>query len=244
MTSLWTNGDTLTATKLNKSFNTGLYVDRGTPSVVGEGYFAYDGDADSAGRPVLLLSSDGATWDQQIELKCNKNVAGGYVGLDANTTLPANQLPAQINNTSWNARHQNRTVIAGTWGEAYDASQTDYDPQLVEDNTNYNMVYNISSSNLDEINYASIALNAGTYKVTITAQKSPSSGIVKVYHSTNLLSTFDLYNATDLHNTKDSQDYNLVSYTSGAIRVVVDGKNASATNYFAYISRIEIVRTA
>lgn len=244
MSQLWTDGDSLSAAKLNKSFNTGLYADRGSPSIVGEAYFAYDGDPDSAGRPVLLLSSDGATWDQQIELKCNKNVAGGYVGLDANTNLPNDTLPSQINSMYWNARYANKNIIAGTWSDDYDVLQVDFDPMLVSDSTQYNLIYNVAGTDQDEIDYESITLNAGTYKVTVTAQKSPTSGILKIYHGSNLISTFDMYSAGNVFNTVDSQTYQPVANTTGAVRLLVDSKNPSASNYFAYLSRIEIVRTA
>jgi len=57
---LWATSDVITAAKLNKSFNSGLDADKGSPSVIGEAYLATDTN-------LLYYSLDGTSWGYMIE---------------------------------------------------------------------------------------------------------------------------------------------------------------------------------
>ena len=63
---LWITSDIITAAKLNKSFNSGLDANKGTPSVIGEAYLATDTD-------IIYYSTNGTSWDKRFLNAQDKN---------------------------------------------------------------------------------------------------------------------------------------------------------------------------
>jgi hypothetical protein len=160
--------------------------------------------------------------------------------VDANDRMPAAMAPTKILNSYWHASNDEKTVVAGTWVQTNDASQTDYDP-LINPAAGY--VYNTSSANSDEIHFGSLGLNAGTYKVSVSYVKVNNTGILEVLHGTTSLGTQDTYAAATTYNQVVSFTYSPATYVSGNFRIKLNGKNGSSTAYRLYVSRIEIIRT-
>lgn len=88
MTSMWTNGELITAAELNKWCNTGLDSAKGTPTVIGEAYLATDTNK-------IYYSTNGTSWDQTVTMKLN-NILRGITP----TAVQWGTTPTSLSNTT------------------------------------------------------------------------------------------------------------------------------------------------
>lgn len=165
-------------------------------------------------------------------------VALGLV--DANDRMPAAMVPSKILYQYWHASFDEKTVVAGTWGTAADAGQTDFDPSIIA-SAGTGLTSGATNNN-DEIHFGNLTLTPGTYKVTLAYLKSTDTAIVEVLHGTTSIGTQDQYGAIT-RNQVVSWTYSPTTTVSGNLRFRANGKNASSSSYRCYISRLEIIRT-
>lgn len=160
--------------------------------------------------------------------------------VDANDRMPAAMIPTKVLNSYWHASADEKTNVAGTWGQTNEALQTDYDENLV---TQAGLMANNSThTDNDECHFGTITLNAGTYKVSFATRKGASMGIMEVLHGTTSLGTYDCYGA-DAKNIVSSFTYSPTTRVTGNLRLKCSGHNASSDDYFVQVSRLEIIRT-
>ncbi len=166
-----------------------------------------------------------------------KDVASGIAGLD---TLLA--LSAYRTRSSVGIFGNNYTVVQGNWGFLTDGQQTDYESAFV---SSAGALASYSpSTDLDEIKWPDIVLNAGTYSIKIVVTYSPDAGILELLHGTTSIGTSDLYAVSVSRNVVITMAYSPTARASADFRVRCNGKNASSSNYCNRISRIEIFKTA
>jgi len=114
----------------------------------------------------------------------------------------------------------------------------------VENNSGYNgQIVNSSGNNGDSCSW-DFWLEKGTYKILILYKKG-DKGIGDVYFNDSEEASIDFYNA--------AAQYNLIEEITGLsvttaglqnLKFIVDGKNASATNYTLALNSIFIIKTA
>jgi hypothetical protein len=161
--------------------------------------------------------------------------------VDANDRMPKAMMPTKILNSYWHASLDEMTTVQGSWGVVSDGNQTDYDPSLVPA-AGFISTGN-SHANNDEVHFGSLTLNAGTYKISVGTIRGSIYGILEILLGTTSLGTFDLYNASGLYNVTTSFTYSPTTKVTGNLRAKCTGKNGSSTDYYVYLSRLEIIRT-
>lgn len=134
----------------------------------------------------------------------------------------------------------NITTVQGTWVNNDDVSNTDWDDIWVPQ---AGTRYNATATNGDEIKVSSMILNAGTYEIKVVTNKDLSAGILEVLHGASSIGTSDLYNVGILYNNISTFTYTPTTRVTGDLRFKVNGKNASSSNYYCVISRIQIMKT-
>ncbi|KKM81854.1 hypothetical protein LCGC14_1325570 [marine sediment metagenome] len=99
-------------------------------------------------------------------------------------------------------------------------------------------------ANGDEIHFSTY-LGAGTYTLKMMKQHSNSTGIVDIYIDAAEVASFDTYSSSPSYNNVSTQT-GIVVGAGGVkdIKVIVDGKNASSSNYYAVIQDMVFYRTA
>lgn len=160
--------------------------------------------------------------------------------VDSNDRMPAAMVPTKVLNSYWHASWDEMTIVQGTWAEVSEASQTDFDSSII---AVVGLKYNSSAANNDEIHFGSIALNAGTYKVQFATLKNANRAIIEILIGTTSIGTYDSYAGAPAYNSVGSITFSPTTRVSGNLRFKVTGKNASATNYYISLSRLEIIRT-
>jgi hypothetical protein len=88
-------------------------------------------------------------------------------------------------------------------------------------------------------------LDSGTYKIQIIYTKSDNQGILDTYvDGVEVNSGLDMYRASALHdNVANITGVNITSAGRHELKIVVDGKNASSSDYVVKIAHISITRT-
>lgn len=191
-------------------------------------------------RIAMQAASGNLTAGRFTTVDANGLLIDGTAILDANSRLLASQMPTKILNSYWHASWDEKTVVAGTWGEVAEASQTDYDDLLVSSAA---LKYNSSAANNDEIHFGSLTLNAGTYKISFATIKFINRGIIEILLGSTSLGTYDCYNGSIIYNSVGSLTYSPTTRVTGNLRFKVTGKNASSSGYTIAVSRLEIIRT-
>ena len=127
-------------------------------------------------------------------------------------------------------------VIQGSWDLYIDSA--DY---TCANFSNYNEE---NGANGDGVEYKAY-MGKGTYTLYLIARKDSVCPILKVYIDNSLVATFDMYNDTRIYAYVFKQE-NITISEDGlkTIKLLIDGKNASSTNYFVYINTIQFTRTA
>ena len=167
----------------------------------------------------------------------DKNQISGYIGLNGYKTITApHRFKSFIGGFG-----NNYTIVRGNWQNTNGASQTDWDIILV---SQAGVIENIGATNLDEIKWSNIILNAGSYTIKVSTMKYNYCGILELLHGTTSIGTSDLYNATVLYNQITTLTYSPVVRVTADFRLRANGKNASSTAYFIPFSRLEIIKTA
>lgn len=163
--------------------------------------------------------------------------------VDSKDRMPAAMMPSRELSHYFHASWDEVTQVAGTWAISTSGSVTDWD-DAISASAGY-MANTGSSTNLDEVHFGSITLNAGTYKITVAHIKASSCGIIELLVGTTSLGTIDTYEASGVsYNNVSTLTYSPTARISGNFRVKVNGKNASSSNYGVYIQRLEMIRTA
>jgi len=124
------------------------------------------------------------------------------------------------------------SVEAGTWAWSANASYL------------FGWSFISASADAEELNF-DITLAPGTYSLRMIAYAAASTGIVKIYDGATLIATFDTYSGSEVFN-KVFDETGIV-ITAGGVRTlkfVVDGKNASSSNYTLSFLKLAFWRTA
>lgn len=101
-----------------------------------------------------------------------------------------------------------------------------------------------SSADGDEIHYSTF-LGAGTYTLKLLGTKASNHGIVDIYIDAGEVASFDLYNATVARNQVLTQtSISVASAGVKDIKVILDGKNGSSSDYIIAFQSITFYRTA
>lgn len=192
-----------------------------------------------------------------------KNAANGLVVLDASADVPLAQIPDTLTGKD----------AATVGGQAVADLETTMDTKVAAKDVgeghihiflhNYDSIgqgtwifkidtasflcgdfYNTAASDGDNISIK-VFLQAGTYTMRVLYRKAATGGIVDFDINETEVGSVDMYAASETYN----QIYSVADIaiaTSGilTLRVRVDGKHASSTNYFAMISCISLWRTA
>ncbi|KKK66840.1 hypothetical protein LCGC14_2960050, partial [marine sediment metagenome] len=100
-----------------------------------------------------------------------------------------------------------------------------------------------SHANGDELHFSTY-LGAGTYTLKMMHQTSPSEPIIDIYIDAAEVASFDLYSAGAVYNVISTQT-GIVVGAGGVkdIKVIVDGKNASSSDYYAVIQDLVFYST-
>lgn len=160
--------------------------------------------------------------------------------VDANDRMPTAMHPSRELSHYFHASWDEVIQVAGTWTTFVNASQTDYDSSLIAGYIQNNATH----ANNDEVHFGSLTLNAGTYKISVAYVKANDAGIIEILLGTTSLGTIDSYAAGTSFNQATTLTYSPTARVSGNLRLKVTNKNASSSNYYLYVSRIEIIRTA
>lgn len=125
------------------------------------------------------------------------------------------------------------SIGQGTWAYSMTASQI-----------RQGYFENTSTADGDNISFQTY-LGAGTYTLYFITYKTSACGIVDIDIDGGEVASFDLYAAGDTFNTTVNQASIAVA-TSGikTIRVRLDGKHGSSSDYICPLSYIILVRTA
>lgn len=130
--------------------------------------------------------------------------------------------------------------VIGGWRQNTDTSQTDFDAELTLAGASGYINNGNTVDDLDEIKVPSLALNAGTYNITIGYAKSSNSGIFQLLHGSTSIGTQDFYSAATAYNNVVTFSYTITTRVQQDLRFRVNGKNASSSDYAVNIARIEI----
>jgi hypothetical protein len=169
------------------------------------------------------------------------NVASGIAGLDVNARIQDSKIPTKLLSSYWHASYDEMTVIQGSWQQYPESNQTDYDSSLTSQAGQANN--GPSGANNDEVNFGSLALNAGTYKCVISFLKTNNYGIIEVLLGTTSIGTADSYAAGPTYNNVAVFTFSPTIRMSGNLRIKVSNKNGSSSGYYISLSRIELIRT-
>ena len=113
------------------------------------------------------------------------------------------------------------SIGQGTWGIVADAGQ------FTE-----NLFYNSSNADGDNISYKA-ELSAGTYTLDLFGKTHTAYAIVDISIDGTVAATFDLYGVNTDNVRQRETDIVVASSGVKEIKVTVNGKNPSASNYFA-----------
>ncbi|MBA7623581.1 hypothetical protein ES703_30978 [subsurface metagenome] len=121
----------------------------------------------------------------------------------------------------------------GTWKIYYDARL--YLPwEFVND----------TISDHDNVSWK-ITLPKGTYTLLVVGNTGPNMGIWKWYINTTLVATFDMYGVTaELNRRVYQTGINVPSSGIKDLKLEIDGKNPSSSNYYSSTIYIALWRTA
>jgi spore cortex formation protein SpoVR/YcgB (stage V sporulation) len=142
---------------------------------------------------------------------------------------PPNPLPESngefVNLTSYSS------ITQGTWIYVANTSQI-YNLQL----------QNSTTADGDEIVYK-VYLSAGTYQLSTIGLHHTDSGIIKIYLNTDLIDTIDQYSAAP----SQANQIKLTSVTVSdnaiySLKIKLDGKNASSSDYNCRLSGLSLMR--
>lgn len=101
------------------------------------------------------------------------------------------------------------------------------------------------TANGDYMQWANVAIPAGTYTVVLAAQKTTGSGIVDVLIDGSSIGTVDLYNGSTTNDYWTvTTSYAPSSTALVTVKLLLNGKNASSSGYLARLSRLIFRRTA
>jgi len=105
-------------------------------------------------------------------------------------------------------------------------------------------IYNTSHTDGDNISY-DIYLDAGTYTLCVLHSTINNCGILDVDIDATEVDTFDCYSAAPVVNVKATQT-GIVIASAGrkTLKLRVDGKHASSSDYYAVVNWISLWRTA
>lgn len=167
----------------------------------------------------------------------DRNTISGYVGLDGLKAIPSTITRYRCYMGGFGS---NFTQVLGSWSLTNNANQTDFDDILINP---AGYLFNGSpGTNLDEIKWSNILLNAGTYTIKIACVTYPDKGILELLHGSTSIGTFDCYTSYLAWNTIITFTYSPTVITVADFRLRVNGKNGSSTGYSLNISRIEIFK--
>jgi hypothetical protein len=103
---------------------------------------------------------------------------------------------------------------------------------------------NDTIANHDNVSWK-ITLPKGTYTLLVVGNTGPNMGILKWYINTTLVTTSDMYGATAEFNRRVYQTgINVPSSGIKDLKLEIDGKNASSSNYYSSTIYIALWRTA
>lgn len=131
----------------------------------------------------------------------------------------------------------NYIVVQGTWYNVYSISQTDFEPTLTG-NTGY--IRNDSSTNLDEIKWSNITLNAGSYDIKIVIVSGQYNGMIELLHGNTSIGIKDGYLYGQEYNKIITFSYSPITIVTEDFRLRINGKNANSLGYMIPFSRLEI----
>jgi hypothetical protein len=126
------------------------------------------------------------------------------------------------------------TAIAGTWTNAANTAEI------------LNQLYSNLTTNAqnDEFEFK-IPLAAGTYTLNLVSVRDGTSGILTVRVDGSTVGTIDLYNAGSQVNVVSSIASIVVAATATkTINFKLETKNASSTDYIAYLTFVQFIKTA
>ena len=103
---------------------------------------------------------------------------------------------------------------------------------------------NTSNADGDNLSYNAY-LTKGTYSLILVADKYYSRGIVDIDIDGVEVASFDCYNASALNNVRFIET-NIVILSNGlkTIKLRIDGKNASSSDYYFEFGYLALFRTA
>lgn len=129
--------------------------------------------------------------------------------------------------------HSYSAIIQGTWAPVDLADQWARWPLV-----------NTSGNNGDEIHWQAY-LDKGTYRLCLLTITGDSGGIVDVNIDAAEVASFDLYSAVQIENVRRVK-IDIAVATAGlkTIKLKIDGKNPSSSNYSIAISYVSLWRTA
>ena len=121
----------------------------------------------------------------------------------------------------------------GTWALYYGSSQY-----------LYGQFYNSSHADGDNITYR-VYLDAGTYTLLAVTRTQNTSGIIDIDIDGVEVASFDLYSASLAHDVRQTQSGIAVAGPGvKELRLRLDGKNPSASDYYAFIHYLALWRTS
>jgi hypothetical protein len=127
-----------------------------------------------------------------------------------------------------------KTVVQGTWANTVNSAQM------------YGNIYNnVTAVAVNDEFEFEMALAAGTYTFKLLSLKDNASGIVTVRIDGSSIGTIDLYNAGGALNVVNTIT-SIVIATTGTktINFKIESKNASSSNYIAYLTLVQFIKTA
>ena len=139
---------------------------------------------------------------------------------------------AHMNGTITIAPHSYDAVIQGTWAFAQNAIHW-----------GYNSFRNSTSADADELNYNAY-FPKGTYTCHLICTHDSNKGIAKVYIGADLVATFDMYAGAGAVALDEQTAISITTPGVYTIRLVIDGKNGSSSDYYADYQLLEFHRTA
>jgi len=93
-------------------------------------------------------------------------------------------------------------------------------------------------ANGDTLTCSFVAL-AGTYTLSILCAKTSISGKIDIYiDNVVVVTALDLYNETSIYNALVSNSVTVTGNGYHILKIVVNGKNASSTNYTADLTKL------
>lgn len=105
-------------------------------------------------------------------------------------------------------------------------------------------LWNSSHTDGDELSYK-VSLVKGTYTVFLLAKTHTYNGILDIYIDAAEVASFDLYGNPSVNNVIYTDPNNVIA--SGGLKTLklkVDGKHASSTDYYVILQSIVLWRTA